>query len=478
MLTLRTVLGVGWSVSARLIGRLIDFVTLLVLARALSPADFGLTALAMTLIAVLDTVLEIPLTQALTRLRKIDKSHLDTAFTLGLLRGVFFFGLTLILAWPFSKFYHDPRLVWLIGALSLASISRGLYSPDMVKYVRDLRFREVFIVQVVGKVLASALALLVLYWGGGYWSIVTNTIVAAAGSTIVSYVFAPYRPAFSLSKLSDFSGFLGWFSCSQIVSALNWQFDRALLGHFMTKSDLGRYTMAGDLAALPTQSLIGPAMQPVMAAFANIDDDRERLKNAYLKASRFTMMLAVPASIMMALTADLIISIILNDKWKDAAGYLRWLSLTIVLSAYFQPLYSLALSRNKARYVFYLNFIDLLFRAALVPLGLYFYSVMGVIAARGVVAGVMFLASVYSARRLIGAPILAQLKNLWEIALACVAMAAAVLFLRRIPFWSEHHPLIEFLGIAAVGGLVYAGVLLALGVRVEGLMNMRRQTPP
>jgi O-antigen/teichoic acid export membrane protein len=82
---------------------------------------------------------------------------------------------------------------------------------------------------------------------------------------------------------------------AQLVAALSWQFDRILLGYFVTKSDLGRYAMATDLSVLPTQSLIGPAMQPVMAAFSRINDDRERLRNAYSKASRFTMLLAAPA---------------------------------------------------------------------------------------------------------------------------------------------------------------------------------------
>jgi len=87
MLTRRTLFGAAWTVSSRLAGRLIDFATLLVLARTLTPSDFGLTALAMTLTVIVDMVLEIPVIQALTRLSEIKKSHLDTAFTLGALRG-------------------------------------------------------------------------------------------------------------------------------------------------------------------------------------------------------------------------------------------------------------------------------------------------------------------------------------------------------------------------------------------------------
>ena len=195
--------------------------------------------------------------------------------------------------------------------------------------------------------------------------------MAAVATTLITYLLAPYRPALSLINLPEFSTFLGWFSSAQVVSALSWQFDRALLGYFVTKSDLGQYTMASDLSVLPTQSLIGPAMQPVMAAFSRINDDPERLRNAYLKASRFTMMLAVPTCIGMSLTSDLIVNVLLGAKWKDAGIYLQWLAIATVLSAYYQPLYSLALAINRPSIIFRLNFIELCSRVVFVWSGFF-----------------------------------------------------------------------------------------------------------
>jgi O-antigen/teichoic acid export membrane protein len=128
MLSTKTILGASWLVSARLGGRAIDVVTVLVLARTLTPADFGLTALAMTLIAVADTVLEIPLMQALIRMKFVEKSHLDTAFTLGILRGLLLSFVVLAAAWPFSIIFNDSRLTALVAVLAIGPISRSLYS--------------------------------------------------------------------------------------------------------------------------------------------------------------------------------------------------------------------------------------------------------------------------------------------------------------------------------------------------------------
>ena len=208
MLTAKTILGAGWTVSSRLAGRLIDFVTVLVLARVLTPADFGLTALAMTLTALVDTLLDVPLIQALTRLRDVTKSHLDTAFTLGCLRGLSLLAVILAAAWPFSYIYNDKRLVPLVAATAIAPLMRGLSSPAMVNYVRQMSFRQVFATEFVGKVIASIIAIGVLYLGGGYWAIAANTIAGSAVAALVSYFLAPYRPRLTLSHFAEFSGFL------------------------------------------------------------------------------------------------------------------------------------------------------------------------------------------------------------------------------------------------------------------------------
>src|SRR3978361_2019049 len=111
MLAMRAFTGAGWLVGSRFLGRMIDFFTLLVLARALTPADFGLMALAMSLVAIVDMILEVPVTPRLVRLKQIDKSHLDTGFTLSILRGLVITFVVIAAAWPFARINNDPHLI-------------------------------------------------------------------------------------------------------------------------------------------------------------------------------------------------------------------------------------------------------------------------------------------------------------------------------------------------------------------------------
>jgi len=425
----------------------------------------------MTLTVVVETVLEVPLILALTRLKSVTKSHLDTAFTLGVLRGLLLSIIVLLAAWPFSRVYNDDRLITLVAALTIGPISRSLSSPGMVKYIREMSFRQGFIAEFLGKIIASAVAISVAYLGGGYWAIAAGSISAPVACTLISYLIAPYRPALSLSKFSEFSAFLGWFSTAQVASTLSWQFDRILLGYSLTKSDLGQYTMASDLSVLPTQSMIGPAMQPLMAAFSRINNDRERLRGAYLKASRFTMLLAVPTCVGMSLTSDMIVGVLLGSKWKEAAVYLQWLALSTVLNAYYQPLHSLALATNRTDLVFRLCFIDLCSRIVFVSMGLYFDSVAGVIAARGAISLIMFILSLLAARYLIGIKVASEVGNLWKVGAACAAMALLVVILRYELAGRGLNAFLELGFTVAFGAAVYIGALFLLGARFKDYLQ-------
>jgi PST family polysaccharide transporter len=226
--------------------------------------------------------------------------------------------------------------------------------------------------------------------------------------------------------------------------------------------------MASDLSVLPTQSLIGPALGPVMAAFSRINDNRERLRNAFLKAARFTMMLSVPTSVGLSLTSDLIIDVLLGPKWNEAATYLQWLALSIVLSAYYQSLYSLALATNRPNIIFRSSLIELCTRIVLVSSGLYFYSLMGAIGARAAASLVLFISSLLYVRKLVGLSVATQLGNLWQIGAACFLMALMVLLFRYNVAGKNLHLLVE-LGLTAIfGAMVYVGALYALGVRLRG----------
>lgn len=467
MLAVKTLKGAGWLILSRTLGRSIDFFTLLILARLLAPTDFGTAALAISLVAIVDMVLEVPVTQALVRLPSIDKTHLDTGFTISCVRGLLTSTIILLAAWPFSVLNNDPVLASLICFLALGPVCRGLVSPAMVHYSRNLGFRRAFALELSSKICATIVVLIVVLSGGGYWAIVANFVVVSIASTIASYVLAPYRPAFSFKQLSSFTGFIGWYSLSQLIAALNWQFDRLLVGSMSSRTTFGNYTVAGDVSVLPTQTVIGPAMQSVMAAFSQINDNPERLRQAFLKAVRLVMLVSTPICVGISMSADIVTDLLLGAKWHEAAPLLSLLAIAVLPIPYFQVLVSLGLSLDKARSIFRLNLIDLCFRVVFIGSGVYFASVTGASYARIFLAFLMGYFYIAGVRELIGLGVLVQLRNLWKIGCAVVLMAIAVHFLRDA-IASRDIPIIaEMAIVGAIGSMVYLATLYGLGMRLS-----------
>ena len=467
MLAWAALKGAGWLVFSRFVGRLIDFFTLLILARLLLPEEFGLVALAMALVVVVDTVLEVPVTQALVRLASVDKTHLDTGFTLGVLRSAAI-GLVLLAAiWPYSLINGNPLLAPVIAVMAVAPVVKGFISPAIVCFARDLDFRPTFLMEITSKLCAFAAAVATVFFGGAYWALVTNFVTSAVMATLISYVIAPYRPKLSLKRLPDFAGFVGWFSSAQLISALNWQFDRFLIGATGNNAMLGRYVVANDMAVVPTQSIIGPALQPVMAAFSQISADEQRMKFAFLKAARFAMLISVPTSLGIALTADLVTEILLGPQWRDAAFYLSLLALSVIPIPYFQTLYSAGLALDRPEIVFKLNAIDLGMRVPLISIGFSQFSVSGACFARILLSFVMFAFYLREAQQILGLGIWQQLQKLWKIAFSACVMTIVVIWLREELAAYGLHVMLELAVVAAIGAASYFGTLFALGIRLE-----------
>ncbi len=246
-----------WSMGGKLIARLIDFLTLLLLARLLTPEDFGLVAIAVSILVIVETVLELPLTQALLCHETLTDDLLDTAFTLSLIRGGIIAALMLSLAWPIGYLYDDMRLVPLMATLSLAPAMRSLVSPRMVIFMRAFDFKREFcdrsdgqarLADCRGECRGDHTQLL----GAGdrfrHWS----SLCAIRLLCLRSHAAASW-----IARVEKFPRHHRWNSVSQILMSFNWQLDRLLLPRFTSLSALGAFSVADSIAGIPHQVFVG-----------------------------------------------------------------------------------------------------------------------------------------------------------------------------------------------------------------------------
>jgi O-antigen/teichoic acid export membrane protein len=448
----RIAVGGSWLVGARLLSRAIDVGAMLILAHMLSPKDFGLVAIAMTIIYVVEAALELPVSQALVSLQSINQAHYDTAFTLSLLRGLVLGLIVCLFSWPFARFYGDARLLPLVCVLCLAPIARGLVSPRLADFTIKLQFVPDFSMEIVGKLAAFLIAVILAVTTKSYWAIAAGTVVAPMAGTITSYIFAPYRPRLSLSAWSSFSGFLGWYSTAQAINAFNWQTDRLMLGKLMSKGELGLFTAANDTATIPVMAFISPINRPLLSAFSMLKEQPQRLAQSYQRSANAIVTLGLPILVGESLLAHPAVRLMLGSQWKGSAPLLQWLAVSMIPALFAMPMASLAMSFGRTRAIFHRNLFEVCVKLPLVVFGALKYGFMGVIFARCISETATVLFCIVIVHRLIGLPIHRQLLGPWRSVVSATGMALVI--------WPASHVLTTSNAIVPLAG----GLLLVVSL--------------
>jgi PST family polysaccharide transporter len=462
----RTALASILAVGGRLLSRFIDLAALIVLARLLQPADFGLISIAMSLILIVEAVMELPVSQVLLVERTITRSMMDTAFTLSVLRGVVLAALIGAAAWPFAVIYGDARLIPLILALALAPAFRGVGNPQLAVYCRNLDFRRTVAVEIAGKIVSLAVSIGVALATGSYWALALGTILSPVTASLLSFALAPYMPSLTLRDWRLFRNFLGWLSGAQLFSAFAWQMDRLVLGRLAPTATVGRFTMADSLSSIPGQVLLTPILGPLSAGLVAVRDDPGRLRQAYLKTFGAVALLGFPIFTGTALLARPVVSLALGSNWNSVAPILQWLALAGIPGLLWTPLNALALALRRSTLIFNRQLTDFLVKVPLVIAGAWFFLIPGIAAARAIAALVLAGMALRAAQQAIGLGIGAQLKAIARPIAGCLVMAAAVY---PVAAWlpvdlSRPWLVVALAGLAALGGIAFAGTVLLLWV--------------
>lgn len=449
----RTATASIWTISGKFLARLLDFASLLVLARLLSPADFGIVAIATSVLVIVEAILDLPLTQALVRIPAPSERMFATAFTLSLMRGTAISLLMIVVAWPMALFYNDPRLFPLVAVISIAPAMRSVISPRMVLFMQRFDFRREFALDLLAKGATLIFSVGVVLATDSYWGLAIGAIAGPTTSTIVSYIFAPMRPRLSLSEWKHFQDMVGWNTVSQVLNSLNWQMDRLMLPRFTSLSTYGAFSVADNLAGIPYQTFVGPLMRPLMAAFSNVSDRGQQI-TAYLKATNAIMVVAAPILLVIILLAEPIVRIVVGEKWIVAAPILQWLCIVSLIGLPTTIMPSLVMVLDKTRYVALRMFAEFAVRAPVTVVGVVMFGLEGALAARVIAAVVAYLVCLVIMQRLIGVSIGAQLYAFVRPLVACVPMVGFLLLVQPVlvamPLGLE---LVIVVGFCSIGAL-------------------------
>ena len=470
------------SASAALLGarvfvKIVDLALLLVLAWILVPEDFALVAIAMVFIQFTESVTDIPVFQALIRAPEVNDSMLDTAFTIAVLRALIITGLIIGMAPVAIELYDEPRLGLLMVVLALSPALRGLANPKLVIYARQLNYFPEATIDTLAKIVTACIAVPLALWTRSYWSLAIMTVLTPVTVIIGSYIYAPYRPRFSLKQWPIFANMISWTTVSQIFVAANWQADIFVFGMFGKKDAVGQYSMSQTLAGSPFQVFVVPIIRPFIAAFAELRTPAA-IRPAYLTASSAVVTAVAPILALVASMSEPIVALAFNESWAGASLFLAVLAISAIISLPSQPVPSLVLALDKARFNAIQAAFGLGIKVPLLFIGWHMAGVNGFLAGQVLGVCAWSLAGAFIVRHLIGLKLRAQAFALMR-PLAGVAALVAIVYLLR-PFITYDTPL-TIIGTSAVsaaaGMMAYCSVVYALWKwsgepdGIEGMIN-------
>lgn len=452
---------------SRAIVNALGAVSLIVLARLLVPADFGIFAIATTMLAIIQSFTDLSVGQALIQRAEVERRHIDTAWTMSALRGVLL-GAGLALAAPaLAALYDEPRLSAVLMALGGSLALSGLTSPRLILLQKNLHFWQASVVEVAQKSsgVLSTIIFAALYQS--YWALVAGAIVTQLAQTIASYVLAPYRPRISFSEVKSILSFSGWLSLGEIVNTLNWRADYLILGKFVSARDVGYYSVGSNLALLPTREAITPLTKTLYPGLASVASDFERLRRGYQRTQAVVTAVSLPVGVGTALISAPLVVLLMGERWIPAIFIVQTLSLIYAIQTIGTQVQPLAMALGKTKALFSRNLQMLLIRMPIVIAGLAIWGIQGMVIARVIAGLIGVFINMSLVRTLIGLTIAEQLHANARAIVSTIAMAAVLALADQLlPTIAGHTGLVMRVVVAVVlGAGTYVSLSYALWIR-------------
>ncbi len=334
--------------------RLIGLVSVLILARTLTPADFGVFALAMVTLAIVDIFSALGLRKALLRVPDPDRSYYDTVWTIQLILLAFLAFVLVALGPVMASFYQEPALAWIIAILASRFLFYGLANIGIVDFERnlelgrDLKMR--LVVRLTSFVLTVAAALILR----NYWALVIGAVLQGALHCIASYIFHPFRPRFSFRRRAEMLGPSLWMFLAAAAQTLHSEMERFVVGRIGSFGTTGFYSVSRDLSSIFTHD-IATALNRV--TFVTTAQTGTALGQAPLRLQSMLgtyALLAAPLGLGLAATAENAVHVLLGKQWLGAAPFLQLIAPASAAYAVFKLIISCLQASGRARFAAFL----------------------------------------------------------------------------------------------------------------------------
>jgi lipopolysaccharide exporter len=330
----RTARGAGWVIGWRMVTRGLGMLSTLVLVRLLTPADFGIVALVMTIAQGLDQISAIGVEQAIIRADKPSRRLYDTGFTINVIRGLMMASLLAIIAVPVAHFFGDHRLVKIIYVAAFGSAIGAFENIGIVDFRRFIAFDKEFQLNVFPRVASIIVAIVLAATLHSYWALIGAILTSQALTIGLGYWLHPFRPRFCLVEWREISGYSFWSWLISVLGVLRSSSDNLIIGHFFGPAKVGIYGVGGEIAALPSTELVAPLCRAAFGGFAVARRQGDNGAETFLRLLGLMAVLTVPMGLGLSLVADPVIRLAFGAAWLGAAPLVHLLGVAGILTIF------------------------------------------------------------------------------------------------------------------------------------------------
>ena len=464
----KLVKGSAWMVSLRWAVRLIGLANTCILVRLLNPADFGIVAMAMIAVGLIEALADSGQKLAVIRHESPQREDFDTAWTMSILIGLTV-SLVILLVSPFTRYYfHEPRAVGAMQWLALRSLLGGFENTGVLNFRRDLRFDRYFAYLVASKLVSVPITITAAFIFRDYRALLIGIVSAQAVMVAVSFIVSPYRPRLSLARVGEMWNFSVWSSVRSLGLYLNDQVDQLAVGGVSGTPAMGRYAVASDVGSLFTTEVLGPVIAVLFPVMAFVQSDAAKMRSLYLDVFQWSAVICISTSVGVALCGNDIVDVLLGAKWVGIKPLIPFLALSAGVLSMSSSVYSALDVTGRAKNSAQLQWTRLVcLSVAVFLIGFATRNPTYVAAARLVVAVTLAPALFSIVAKTVDIPVSAILLSIWRPSTAAIAMSVAVW---AINLRLEGGGVFRLFVDATAGALTFCVVSLMLW-RVSGRPN-------
>lgn len=321
--------GILWSGAGRVVQQVIQFALSVVLARLLSPGDYGLMAMVMVFTGFAGMLADAGFNAALVQRQDLKEIHIHTVYWVTLGSGVALAAITVLVSPWLASFYHAPALEVIFRVIAVNFILGAIGNVPSALLQKAMRFKTLAKIEASSLLFSGIVGIGAAWSGAGVWSLVAQSITAAFLAAVFRCWACKWIPkfAFSSAALKDIWGYSGNLYGFNFINYWARNADNLMVGKFFGAAPLGAYNRAYALMLLPITQISSVINQVVFPALSSIQDDKVRVKRIYLRAIGIVTLLAFPMMIGLFVVAKPFVLTVYGPKWEEVAQLLQVLAL-------------------------------------------------------------------------------------------------------------------------------------------------------